>query len=113
MHEFSIAMNIVDIATEHAIRENAKIIREVEIEVGVFSGVVVDALEFAMESAVKETMLEKAECKILVIKGLARCPECNHEYETDDLLSPCPECSATPPVIIRGKELRVKSLIVD
>ena len=113
MHEFSIAMNIVDIATEYAIREKAIVVREIEIEVGVFSGVVVDALEFAMESAVKGTMLENATCKIIVIQGIARCPNCHHEYETDELLKPCPECNTIAPGIIQGRELRVKSLMVE
>jgi len=113
MHEFSIAMNVVDIAVEYAGREKAKEVHEIEIEVGIFSGVVVDALEFAMESAVKGTILENAICKIELVGGKARCNECMNEYETDDLLKPCPECKKCAPVIIQGRELRVKSLIVD
>jgi len=113
MHEFSIAMNVVDIATEYAVREQVKEVREIEIEVGIFSGVVVDALEFAMESAVKGTILENAKYKIDTVGGRARCNECMNEYETDDLLKPCPKCEKCAPVIIQGRELRVKSLIVD
>ena len=113
MHEFSIAMNIIDIATEYAAREKAKVVHEVEIDVGVFSGVVIDALEFALESAVKGTLLENASWKINVIRGIARCHACHHEYETDELIKPCPRCNTTAPGIIRGRELRVKSLMVD
>ena len=113
MHEFSIAMNIVDIATENAIREKATKVLEIEIEVGIFSGVVVDALEFAMESAVKGTLLENAVFKIIEVKGKARCTNCLHEYETDELLKACPKCKTVAPGIIQGRELRVKSLIVD
>ncbi|MBL7110474.1 MAG: hydrogenase maturation nickel metallochaperone HypA [Bacteroidales bacterium] len=113
MHEFSIAMNVVDIATEYANREQAKVVREIEIEVGIFSGVVVDALEFAMESAVKGTILENAICKIAIVQGIARCPECMNEFETDDLFKCCPKCKTCAPYIIQGRELRVKSLIVD
>ena len=113
MHEFSIAMNIVDIATDYATREQAKEVCEIEIEVGIFSGVVIDALEFAMESAVKGTILENATCKIIVVEGKARCNKCMNEYETDELLSPCPKCKTTAPNIIQGRELRVKSLLVD
>ncbi len=113
MHEFSIAMNVVDIATEYAIKEQAKEVREIEIEVGVFSGVVVDALEFAMESAVKGTILENAVCKIVTVQGKVRCTECRNEYETDNLFEICPKCKTCAPDIIQGRELRVKSLIVD
>lgn len=113
MHEFSIAMNIVDIATDYAGREQAKEVREIEIEVGIFSGVVVDALEFAMVSAIKGTILENAVCKIIVVQGKARCNECLNEYDTDDLIKSCPKCKKCAPNIIQGRELRVKSLIVD
>ena len=55
MHELSIAMSIVDIAAEYAARDNAKCVTEIEIEVGTLAGVVIDALDFAMEAAIKNT----------------------------------------------------------
>jgi len=106
-------MNIVDIANEYAIKEKAKSVSEIEIEVGVFSGIVVDALEFAMESAVKGTILEGAVVKIIIIEGKAHCTNCHHEYQTDDLFRPCPECKTCAPSVIQGRELRVRSLIVE
>ena len=50
MHEFSIALNIVDIASKTATDASATKINEVEIEVGILSGVIIEALEFALES---------------------------------------------------------------
>ena len=113
MHEFSIALNIVDIATEYARREEAKSVREMEIEVGELSGIVMEALEFALESAVRGTLLENAERKIIHIPGLVRCTACGHEYEAHDFFTQCPRCGAGPPEIIQGRELRLKSLLVD
>jgi hydrogenase nickel incorporation protein HypA/HybF len=113
MHEFSIAMNIVDIAAEYAEKEKAEVIREIEIEVGELSGVVIEALEFALESAVKDTILTHAKIVTKVIRGRARCINCHHEYPTDDLFKRCPRCKSCAPDIIKGKELRVKSMIVD
>jgi hydrogenase nickel incorporation protein HypA/HybF len=113
MHEFSIAMDIVDLATASAREAEANVVREVEIEIGQLSGVVKEALEFSLEAAVKGTMLESARMNLVFIAGRARCPRCNHEYDTDTLFGPCPECGAFAPDIIRGRELRVKSLIVE
>jgi hydrogenase nickel incorporation protein HypA/HybF len=113
MHEFSIAMNIVDIAVEYAVREEAKTVSEMEIEVGALSGVVMEALEFALESAVKGTLLENARRKIIHIPGLLRCTQCEHEFEATDFFTECPQCGAGPPEIIQGRELRVKSLVVE
>ncbi len=38
MHEFSIAVDIVDIATSSATKEEATVVKEIEIEVGQLSG---------------------------------------------------------------------------
>ena len=42
-------MDIVDIATSSASKEAATVVKEIEIEVGQLSGVVMEALEFSLE----------------------------------------------------------------
>jgi len=113
MHEFSIALSIVEISEEHARKENAGIIREIDVEVGELSGVILDALEFAMESAFKGTMLENAKYNLIPVQGKAKCLQCQHEFNTDNLITPCPECNSFRLEIIHGRELRVKSMIID
>ena len=113
MHEFSIAVNIVEIATENAKKENASVVKEIEVEVGELSGVVIDALEFCMEAAVKDSILEGAKINLIPVAGRGRCRTCSHEFGIVDLYSACPECNSPAPEIIGGKELRVKSLLVE
>ena len=113
MHEFSIAVNIVELATEYAEKEKAEIVREIEIEVGELSGVVRDALEFCMEAAVKDSMLEGAKRVISTVPGMGRCRNCSHEFGIQDLYTLCPRCQSPGPEIIQGGELRVKSLLVE
>jgi hydrogenase nickel incorporation protein HypA/HybF len=55
MHELSIAVNIVDIASEEAKRLNARRVESVHLKLGVFSGVARDALLFAWELASEDT----------------------------------------------------------
>ena len=73
-------MNIVDIATDYATKENAIAVKEIEIEVGELSGVVLDALEFCMEAATKESILEGANRNIYSVPGKARCRSCSNEF---------------------------------
>lgn len=113
MHEFSIAVGIIDIALEHAESAGAKKVNEIELEIGELSGVIYDAMEMAMESAVKGTLLEGAAITIKKIPGRARCNSCGAEFELQQLFDPCPECGTFNPEIISGKELRVKSLNID
>ena len=113
MHELSIATGIVELAEEYAARENAKVITKIEIEIGVLSGIVLDSLDFAMEFAIKNTMLEHAEIHIVEIPGKAKCSSCNWEFELNDLLTPCPKCQTYNPEIVLGKEMRVSSITIE
>ncbi len=113
MHEFAIAMDIVDIATSSARKEAATVVKEIEVEIGQLSGVVMEALEFSLEAAVKGTILENARRNLIIIAGKARCTQCLTEYDTDTLFKPCPKCQACAPDLIQGRELRVKSLIIE
>lgn len=113
MHEFSIAVNIVDIAIEHAEKARAKVVTEVELEIGELSGVVYEAMETAMESAIKGTLLDGAIVKITTPEGRARCTACNKAFHLDNLFDPCPYCGTFSPEVISGKELRIKSIIVE
>jgi hydrogenase nickel incorporation protein HypA/HybF len=113
MHEFSIAVNIVDIAIEHAEKANARRVNEVELEIGELSGVVYDAMETAMEAAIKGTLLDGAEVKIIRIGGRGLCSGCGKEFEIANLFDPCPWCGAFNPEVVAGKELRITSINVD
>jgi hydrogenase nickel incorporation protein HypA/HybF len=110
MHELSIAENIVEIAEQSAKQENCAVINEIEIEVGIMSGVVIEALEFAMDSMIKQTMLSKAKVKIIQIEGKARCNHCKKVFEIKDFADVCPHCNQYDFDIIQGKELRVKTI---
>ena len=113
MHEFSIALNIVEIATETARTNNADKVNEVEVDIGDMSGVIYEALEFALRSAVKGTILENAHFRLNRIKASAVCLDCRHDFEPEDYLSVCSKCGSSNIDILKGKEMRVKSINVD
>lgn len=110
MHELSIAINIVEIAEQSAKDAKTSVIKEIELDVGTQSGVVLEALEFAMQSAVEGTMLETAKVKFNSIPARAACNSCQHKFFVDDLFSPCPKCGNPFCDLIQGKELRVKTI---
>ena len=113
MHELSIAMSIVDIATEAVRTAQARHVDVIELEIGTMAGVEFDALEFAWPVAVTNTVLEKAEKKINRIPATGRCSSCGCEFPVHDILTECPVCREFLFEYITGKELRVKSLTVS
>ena len=113
MHEFSIAMSIVSIVEEHAKELNAKVVHEIELELGELSGIDPDALVFAMQLTEKDELTKKAKLVINKIKAKTRCNECNQEFEIINLYSACPKCNSYDHSIFQGRELKVKTIVVD
>jgi hydrogenase nickel incorporation protein HypA/HybF len=113
MHEFSIAMSIVEIAEKEAKKESATAINELILDIGTQSGIEYYALDTALEMAVKDTMLEKAIIKVNKIQARAKCSECKTEFEIDNAFDPCPECKSLYHELLCGKEMQIKSLVVD
>jgi len=113
MHEFSIAMSIIEIAENEAKKVSANSITELVLDIGTQAGIEFYALDTALEMAVKETMLENAKIQVNKIQAKARCTECNNEFEIENIFDPCPECQGIYHELICGKEMQIKSLVVD
>lgn len=88
-------------------------ILEIELDIGLQAGIVMESLDFAIESAKVGTMLENSRWVINKIPALSRCSSCRQEYEPLDWLSPCPYCQNHLSEVLQGRELRVKSLQVE
>ncbi len=110
MHELSIAMNIVEIVEENATAHKVNLVSDVEIDVGLMSGVVIDALRFALEEAVKSSVMESAKISINEIPAKSKCLACSHEFEPEDIIAVCPECGHLYADIISGKELKIRKI---
>jgi len=113
MHELSIAISIVDTVIKQAAMASANRVSEVELEIGVLSGIEYESLEFSLGVAVKDTILEKTLFRIKRVEAVAECPACEHLYTPDGMFSHCPECNKQGIRLIQGTELQIKSLLVE
>ncbi|MEE4255599.1 MAG: hydrogenase maturation nickel metallochaperone HypA [Bacteroidales bacterium] len=111
MHELSIAMNIVEIVEEHSGGKNGQKISAVELDIGDHSGVIIEALQFALEEAVKSSVLENARIIINRIPAICKCLSCKYEFVPEDIITPCPECGHLYAEVIQGKEMKIKKII--
>lgn len=112
MHELSIAQSIVELAESQARNHKATVIEELELEIGSLAGVELQSLEFALESCIKGTMLSNARIIRHDILAEGRCGDCEKVFPVDTLFSPCPHCGSYCVQIFKGKELRIKSIVV-
>jgi hydrogenase nickel incorporation protein HypA/HybF len=113
MHELSIVISILESVEQNANSHKAKVIHEIDLEIGELSGVEFDALEFAFQHAPKSSLLEKVKFNISKIGPVAKCQSCEYEFETKEYASSCPKCKSFRTEIIKGNELRIKSFSMD
>lgn len=113
MHELSVAYSIVEMVEERAKEEGASRVTKVELEIGEMAGIEYDALEFAWDVAVENSLLSNSKLVIRKIKAIARCLECDHEYHVSTAFDPCPDCGSVRSDIITGREMRVSSFLID
>ena len=114
MHELSIAQNIVEIIHQYVSEERLPLVRSITVDVGAFSGVVPDSLEFSFQAITEQTPLHNAFLKMDKIPFKIFCSTCQKEFENEDGIVQCLECGSFETNIISGKELQIKEIeVVD
>jgi hydrogenase nickel incorporation protein HypA/HybF len=113
MHELSIAMSIVEAATEEGELRHAKV-SVVHLRLGALSGVVKDALLFSYEIACQDTPLAGSKLIIEDVPLAVFCPQCQNTRTLTSMQSfSCPECGTPTMDIRQGKELEVFALELE
>ena len=113
MHELSIVMSIVERVEEEVLKQQAKSVKRIELDIGNLAGIEMFSFDFAWEPATKNTVLEHAIRVINQIPAIATCMECNHEFEKHEAYDPCPKCGNFLHGLKSGKEMKIKSLLID
>jgi hydrogenase nickel incorporation protein HypA/HybF len=113
MHELSIVMSIVETAEEKVKENHASLVESIDLVIGDLAGVDSQALDFAWDSAVKNTVLQTAKKNIIHVPAKARCLGCDCEFEIKELYDQCPLCGEPVLQIIQGKELQIKSMVLN
>lgn len=93
-------------------RSGAEKITEVHLEIGQLSGVEFDSLEFAFKNLSPGSVIDSAEISIEKPEGVARCNKCGNEFDIKNFIGSCNKCSSFDLEIIKGRELRVKSITI-
>jgi len=114
MHELSIAMSMVEMATEESQRLGAERVTALHLKVGLLSGVVKDALIFSYEVACAGTPLEGSKLIIEDVPVKVYCPRCRSEKELESIqLFACPACGELTPEVLEGRELQVVAMEIE
>ena len=113
MHELSIALSLIEGATEEAARLGNVRVEALHLRIGPLSGVVREALEFSFDLAAEGTPIAGARLAIEEVPVAVWCTACGAERELLSLQHfRCPVCDTSTPDVVRGRELELRALEV-
>jgi hydrogenase nickel incorporation protein HypA/HybF len=114
MHELSIAMSILELASEEAQRRGGVRVTAIRLRLGPLSGVAGDALQSAYDLAREGSSLPAAKLIIEKVPLVAHCPTCSRQrtLSTPQELC-CPVCHTPTPDIVSGRDLEVVALEIE
>jgi hydrogenase nickel incorporation protein HypA/HybF len=110
MHEMAITEGIIDLCLQHA---GGRRVRSLDVEIGLLSSVVPEAIEFCFEACSLDTLLEEAQLNIFRMPGQGECLACGAIVTLTELFGACQECGSNRVTITSGEELRVREIEVE
>jgi hydrogenase nickel incorporation protein HypA/HybF len=114
MHELSIALSILDLATEEAERRGGAVVHGIHLRLGPLSGVIKEALLSAYEVAREGSLLAEAQLVIEETPLLAHCPTCRTTKAVVSVQQLCcSDCGSPTPQLLSGRELEVVALEIQ
>ena len=108
MHEFALAQEIVATVSSK-VTEGLENIQSIDIDVGAFSGVVVDSLDFGLQALFEEESITGIQININTIPTIAAC-ECGTEYHLQEIFEMCPQCQSFNRKLVSGTDIIIKSI---
>jgi len=113
MHELSIALSLIDMASEEAERLGVRV-EALHLRLGALSGVVREALLFSFDLAAEGTPIAGARLEIEDVPVVVFCPACNGERPLQSLQNfLCPVCGTPTPDVVHGRELELATMEVS
>ena len=113
MHELSIALELIELASAEARALGDVRVVTVRVRAGPLSGVVHDALRFSFDVAAEGTSIEGARLEIEPEDVVAWCGACDTGRKLADVLHRrCPVCGTPTPELLSGDTLLLTALEV-
>jgi len=113
MHEFPITQQIVKIAEESALKNNAKKVLKISLVVGETSGIVEESVRMYFDIISKGTIVEGAELEVTHVEHQMFCPKCKKNFKREKYSFECPACGEIGEPTKIGKEFYIKDIDIE
>lgn len=113
MHEYGITQQIIQIASNQAKENDARLVTRITLVVGEYSGFMSESIQMYFDVISKGTLCEGAILEVEHVQAKWRCPICEIEFIRKPLSFACPECGQDGEPTKIGKEFYVKSIDIE
>lgn len=113
MHEFGLMQEVVRMAVEKAEEAEATQIHCIRLRIGRISGVVPEALRFAHEVLVEDTLAAGSTLEIEDGPVVCWCAECGMEFTPERTVFRCPHCGALSSDVRSGREMQIVNMEIS
>lgn len=113
MHEISIMQDTMQLAIEHLQKSGGSEIHSIRIRVGLLSGVVPEALEFAFDSLKADTPAANATLEFEKMPGLFCCQNCGKDEWLDCMEFQCSGCGGLLVLREGGADLELTQMKIS
>lgn len=110
MHEYSLASALLKIVLAEAHKHRAAIITEVQVGVGVLTGLEAQTFTGCWELITEGTIVENAKLQLQFIAAKAKCIACGHEFELIKIASACVACGQLELSVQGGRDFTLLAL---
>jgi hydrogenase nickel incorporation protein HypA/HybF len=113
MHELSVTENILNIATSHAQKAEAKKVTDIYIVMGRLSSIVDDSVQFYWDMISENTICFGANLHFERRPAEILCLNCNNKFSINSDLVPCPNCDSMSLMVVSGEEFWLDSIEIE
>ena len=113
MHEYGLTKQIVAIACDAAIRENAKQVNSILLVIGENAGIIPDSIELYFDIIAKDTVAAGAKLDLRLVPAQMHCPHCDKNFIRPRFSFACPDCGTLGNPTQIGNEFYVESLELE
>ena len=113
MHELTVTENILKVALEYAVKENAAKVTDINLEIGQMSSIIDDSVQFYWDMIARDTICEHAQLNFQRIPAKFTCLACEKEYLLGPEPGPCPACGSYNVRLVSGDEFRLESIQIE
>ncbi len=110
MHELAVTQDILRIALEEGQANRAAKVTGIYMTIGQLSSIVDDSVQFYWDHISAGTICEGAKLHFNRPTAVMQCQKCGFEFEMDDELIPCPQCSSFDLAVVAGDEMTVDEI---